>query len=212
MKKLASIAAALLMTAVCAHAQFGIIGGLTSSSTDLQTAVADVNSVNQYHIGVAYKFALGNLIAIQPAVVYNVKGTSIGDIRGIGNIISTNYSYETGYIEIPVQLQVGFGLGPLFRVFAIAEPFAGYAVSNKVEFKAGSVSDVKNTWDNLSSRLEYGAGIGAGVEVLKHLQVSVRYFWNLGDMFGNKISIGNIVQEVASQKCNGIVASAAIFF
>ena len=206
MKKIIIIAATLL-AAWSANAQVGIIAGLTSSASDIESAAADVKNINQYHVGLTYKLGIGNLLAIQPSLIYNMKGTKIGDIAGVKD---ASVDYKTGYIELPVQVQVGFGIGSLARVYGFAEPFIGYAVSNEV--KVENANDANKTWDNVKNKLEYGVGLGAGVEVLRHIQVSVKYFWNLGDVYGQSINIGSISKEVSSSKCNGIAASVAFLF
>ena len=204
MKKLIAAAAALLIS-VSSFAQFGIVGGLTSSATDIKSAVSDFQSktINQYHVGITYKLALGNILAIQPSLVYNVKGAAMESVTGISDI-----NFKTGFIELPVQIQAGIGLGSLARVYGIAEPFIGYAITNEV-----TMSDIKNTdWDNVKNRFECGIGLGAGVELFSHLQVSVRYFWNLGSVYGSDISIGSVTKTISESKCNGISLSAAFLF
>lgn len=214
MKKLI-IALVAAFIAVSANAQVGIIAGLTSSSTDFDSAVADVQNVNQYHAGIAYKIGIGNLFTIQPAIIYNMKGTRLGDV---GKVSDLNVDYKTGYLEVPVQLQVGFGLGSIARVFAFAEPFVGYAITNSVDMEYdgplafGSLNNETQTWDNVKNRLEYGVGLGVGAEVLKHIQVSVKYFWNMGEVYGKDINLPNISQTVSEHTANGVAASVAFFF
>lgn len=214
MKKLI-IALVAAFIAVSANAQVGIIAGLTSSSTDFDSAVADVQNVNQYHAGIAYKIGIGNLFTIQPAIIYNMKGTRLGDV---GKVSDLNVDYKTGYLEVPVQLQVGFGLGSIARVFAFAEPFVGYAITNSVDIEYdgplafGSLNNETQTWDNVKNRLEYGVGLGVGAEVLKHIQVSVKYFWNMGEVYGKDINLPNISQTVSEHTANGVAASVAFFF
>ena len=209
MKKILVIVASLLV-AVSAHAQLGVVAGFTSSKTNLEEAYADINNVTQYHVGLTYKLDLG-IIAVQPSLIYNVKGARLegfkaGDIQtNIGQM-----DFKTGYLELPVQVQAGINLG-LARVYGFAEPFVGYAITN--EIIAGAKSDPVQTWDHMKSRLEYGFGLGAGVELIKHVQVSVRYFWNLGDMYGKEIKVGELVKTtLAEQKANGISASVALLF
>lgn len=199
------IAIVALFMALSANAQIGIIAGLTSSSTDIESAIADVKNVNQYHVGLTYKIGIGNLLAIQPSVIYNMKGTTIGNIGGIESV---NIDYKTGYVEVPVQVQLGFGIGSLARVYGFAEPFIGYAVTNKVQ----GGDSIQNTWDNVKTKFEYGVGLGAGVELFRHLQVSVKYFWNLGNVYGAELSLGDAVQNITASKCNGVAASIAFLF
>ena len=81
---LAVVAAASLLLAARAHAQFGIVGGITSSKTELTTA-EDVESISLYHAGLTYKFNLGGGFAIQPSVLYQVKGASLGELTTLTN-------------------------------------------------------------------------------------------------------------------------------
>ena len=202
MKKLIVIVASLLV-AVSAHAQFGVVAGVTSSKSDLKSAYADANNITQYHVGVTYKMDLG-LIAIQPSVLYNMKGTKLN----VNELASTELDYKTGYIEVPVQLQAGLDLG-VARVYGFVEPFVGYAISNAATL---SGKDLKADWDNVKNRLEYGVGLGIGVELIKHVQVSAKYFWNMGDMYGTTLSFAGITKTIGEQKASGIAASVALLF
>lgn len=199
MKKLIVAAAALLIS-VSSFAQFGIIAGLTTSATSLKDAQLEWNakSIAQYHVGLTYKMALGNVIAIQPSLIYNVKGAKMAEFD------TKSLDFKTGYLELPVQVQAGIGLGSLARIYAVAEPFIGYAISNKVEG-----TNLKEQWENVSSKFEYGIGLGAGAELFSHLQVSVRYYWNLGNVYDFSWSA---VTNAPKGKCNGITASVAYIF
>lgn len=206
MKKLIVAAAALLIS-ISSFAQFGITAGLTSSSSSLKDAKTELTSksIAQYHVGITYKLALGNIIAIQPALVYNVKGAKMAELKNITDIdFTTDIDFKTGYIELPVQLQAGIGLGKLARVYGIAEPFVGYAISNEI-----TGTTFKDKWQNVASKFEYGFGLGAGAEILNHLQVSLRYFWNLGDVYDYSFST---LSSTTKGKCNGITASVAFLF
>jgi hypothetical protein len=205
MKKLIVIVASLLV-AVSAHAQLGVVAGITSSKSDLKSAMEDVKNISLYHVGLTYKLDLG-LLAIQPSILYNMKGSKFDMLSKETTL--DNFEYKTGYLEIPVQVQAGLDLG-LARVYGFLEPFVGYAVSNSIAYSQGQP---KQTWDNIKSKMEYGVGLGAGVELIKHVQVSVRYFWNMGLVYnGKNINIGDVASPIAGQKCNGISASVALLF
>ena len=208
MKKLIVIVAALLV-AVSAHAQFGVVAGITSSKTDLKSAKEDINNISLYHVGLTYKLDLG-LIAVQPSILYNMKGAKVESLINNateGLVTAGDFEYKTGYLEVPVQLQAGMDLA-LARIYGFVEPFVGYAIANKALSSTGKEIDVD--WDSVKNKLEYGVGIGAGVELIKHVQVSVRYFWNLGD--AKNASVATAYDAVRSQKANGIAASVAVLF
>ena len=210
------IAIAALFVAASASAQIGISAGLTSSSTTLDGAYADVVSgaVNQYHVGLTYKIGLGNLLAIQPSILYNVKGSNFN----VEDRTSTSLNFKTGFVEVPVQVQLGFGLGTLARVYALAEPYVGYAITNEVTTKSAiaAAANTQQTWDNVKNRLEYGVGVGAGVELLRHLQVSVKYFWTLSDLYGlQDAKLDNIINSLSNinmKNANGVAATVTILF
>lgn len=199
MKKVIIVAAALLIS-FNSFAKFGIIAGLTSSSTNIKSAYADLESksIALYHVGVTAKFDIGGVFAIQPSLIYNVKGAKMAEFD-LGTI-----DFKTGFIELPVQIQAGVPIGSLLRIYGIAEPFIGYAVSNKIEG-----IDLEDKWKNVSSKFEYGVGLGAGVELFSHLQLSVRYFWNLGNVYDFS---WKTVSNAPNGKCNGITASLAFLF
>ena len=204
MKKFIVIVASLLV-AVSAHAQFGVVAGITSTKSNLKEAWADVKNITQYHVGLTYKLDLG-LLAIQPSILYNMKGTKL-DVAS-ANVGAAELDYKTGYIEVPVQLQLGLNLG-VARIYGFAEPFIGYAITNSATLGG---TDLKANWENVKNRLEYGVGLGAGVELIKHVQVSVKYFWNMGDMYGTNISFAGITKTIGEQKASGIAASVALLF
>ena len=209
MKKLIVIVASLLV-AVSAHAQFGVMAGITSSKANLKEAYANVKNATSYHVGVTYKLNLG-LIAIQPAILYNVKGARVENIANKitdGTITAGDFEYKTGSIEVPVQIQAGLNLG-VIRAYGILEPFIGYQITNTTNYaNGGSKIDVK--WNEVKNKLEYGVGLGAGVELIKHVQVSVRYFWNLGN--ASNASVATAYDAVRTQKASGIMASVALLF
>ena len=203
MKKFIVIVASLLI-AVSAHAQLGVVAGITSSKATIDAALSDVQNITQYHVGLTYKIDLG-IIAIQPSLIYNVKGAKIAEFKAVGDISS--FDYKNGYLELPVQIQAGLNLG-VARIYAIAEPFIGYAITNSTQSSNGNKIDVK--WNEVKNKLEYGVGVGAGIELIKQVQVSARYFWNLGNV--ESVAWASVTDAVSNKAANGIVASVAILF
>ena len=207
MKKLIVIVASLLI-AVSAHAQLGVIAGITSAQTkfdNVDAAILEAQNATQYHVGVTYKLGLGNLLAIQPSIIYNVKGSKVSAVGGLGD-----FDFKNGYLEVPVQLQVGLGIGDLARVYAIAEPFVGMAITETTIKGIAAKQEVE--WEDFADKIEYGFGVGAGVELIKHVQVAVRYFWNMGGAKDANINIQDVKDIVTNKKANGVMASVALLF
>lgn len=226
------VALAALFLGIAANAQVGVIAGVTSSSTTLEDAKNDLmaGDITQYHVGLTTKMDLG-VITLQPSLIYNVKGTQLSEVYDDGS--KYNADFKTGFLELPVQFQVGLNLGG-FRPFAFAEPFVGFAITNEFTKSFDTAigtsdtesSDAANQWDNIGAdvkdRLEYGVGAGIGIDLLNSLQISVRYYWNMGQLYnGESTKFKDVpakdvynaaVNEMKTQQCNGIMASVAFFF
>lgn len=220
MKKLVFAAAIVAATVFCTDAsaqrynsaRVGLMGGFTSSSTSIKDA--DSKSVSLYHIGVTAEIPLLGGFAIQPGLLYQVKGVSADKFNSIP-ISKSLESFETkvGYLEVPVQVQWGLDL-LAFRPYVFAEPFVGFRVGQNTKGEiAGKLKDDLK-------KVEYGLGLGAGVDVWR-LQLSVKYFWNFGKIYdkdGNVGPIGDTVKDVVKDAVNngnnfnGVMVSAAFFF
>ena len=110
----------------------------------------------------------------------------------------------------------------------------GFAITNEFSKKVEALgvevateeSSASNQWENIGTdvkdRLEYGVGAGVGIDLLNSLQISVRYYWNMGELYNgeaNKFQGSTIgeatnlfLDTMKSQQCTGIMASVAFFF
>lgn len=223
MKKMfitAVAAIAVMVSGLGADAQvrFGVLGGFTSAGTkaeDLKTS-----SVSLYHAGVAAKIPLGLGFAVQPQLTYQVKGTAL---KSESTLLSGNFDMTVGYVEVPVQVQWGPDL-LAFRPYVLAEPFVGYAVNTK-SVSAAKVAGLLEadkeytSFEDLNlNRLEYGVGLGAGIEFWR-VQLSARYFWNFGQLTaGDAGNLGDKLAEHAieaisdGKSFSGFNVSLALFF
>ena len=201
---LIAVAAVSLVMASKAHAQFGVIAGLTSSKVNANEAVKDAQNIVLYHAGLTYKFDLGAGFAIQPSAIYQVKGaklSSVGETSGD--------QLKTGYVEIPMSIQWGPDL-MAFRPYVFTEPFIRYQIAN---FNKGAAfSDVGS---DVMNKLEYGFGLGGGLEIAHHVQLSVQWFKNLGKIINDGQARSgeawwNDVKDV--QNFKGLKFSLAILF
>lgn len=220
MKKLViAIAAALL--AISANAQVGVLAGVTTTQTDYEEAWANVGEVNQYHVGVTFKLPLPLGLAIQPALLYNVKGETLEkNINGESSPTLETVEMKTGFLEFAAQAQWGINFAGVVRPYVFAEPFVGYGITNEEKISNFTGENSKEAWDNVKNRLEYGVGVGFGVEILEHLQVAVRKYWNMGNLYDENGSTIKSFKEainagssaVEGGNASGIMASVVILF
>ena len=222
MKKLIFAAAMLLCTVAASAQSFGVTAGFTSSSTDVKNF--DPKSVNLYHAGVVFEIPIAGGFAIQPGIIYQMKGATLDkDADDTNNIKLSSLETKVGYLEVPVQIQWGPDLA-LFRPYVFAEPFIGYGinVSNKIDIAGIADKEKRQEWaDNAMKRLEYGCGFGIGLDFWM-LQLSVQYFMNMGGLADDN---GKITTDAANEAIkavvnnaydknnfNGIKVSAVLFF
>ena len=194
----AAVAASMILAAG-AHAQFGFLVGLTSSSVKM----ASSDAISLYHAGLTYKINLPSGFAIQPAVLYQVKGANVGQL---GTATDEDFKVKTGFVEVPLGLQWGPHLAA-FRPYVFAEPFFGYRVSS-----TDRGNETFRDWaSQAKNKFEYGFGLGAGLEISDHLQLSIQWFNNLGAMFSKPAESGT--ESLGKVKnFEGIKFSLAILF
>ena len=197
---LVAVAAASLLMAARAYAQFGIVGGITSSTTEMTTA-EDVKSMSLYHAGLTYKFNLGAGFAIQPSVLYQVKGANLGELNTAS---SEDFKVKSGYVELPVGLQWGPDL-MVFRPFVMAEPFIGYQVTSSDR----GADSIEGWTEQAKNKFEYGFALGGGLELAGNIQLSVQWFNNMGSLMKDDSS-SSFSDKVKNFK--GIKFSLAILF
>ena len=176
--------------------------GVTAGTSFVNLNQAKTGAVTGYHAGLTYKFDLPLGFAIQPSVLYHVKGSIVEDAFTNGSALDLN----AGYVEVPVSFQWGPDL-ILFRPFLDVTPFVGYGVNNTIKGKPimdTAVEIYKNQWDGLS-RLEYGLGMGVGFDIWK-FQLVGRYNWNFGgllDASGKLPDKDSIISNVQTSVLEG---------
>jgi len=212
MKKFLIVAAVTAAFVFCTDASaqrftsshVGLMGGFTSSATKIKDV--DSKSVSLYHIGLTAQFPVGGGFAIQPSVLYQVKGAAADDLGKLkAGDAAKSFETKVGYLEVPVQLQWGPDL-LAFRPYVFAEPFVGYRISS------GNKGKAKELKDELK-KVEYGLGLGAGIDVWR-LQLSVKYFWNFGNIYETGDTAEPTIRDAVNNgnNFNGIMASVAFFF
>ena len=217
MKRILTVIALCVMTFWSSQTlragDFGIIGG--AGFTSIKSISPDV--ATGYHAGLTYKFNLPFGFAIQPSLLYNMKASQVNDaLAGLAD-----FDCRMGYLELPVSLQWGPDL-LLFRPFLDVSPFIGYALNNELKTSVGSgarlSSELVNQWDGIN-RLEYGIGLGGGLEIWK-IQVSCRYNWNFGSLFdesGKAATAAGFLEDIKGVNVDnanfgGVSLSVALLF
>lgn len=178
MKKLLFVLAAVLFTVSVASAKggFGVTAGLNFNSTKIQDIKTDARA--GFNVGLTYQVKLPLGFSLQPSLLYTQKNGAMS-FSGNGlldKLMSETMVQSVGSLVVPISAQWGPDL-IVARPFLDVTPYVGYALSNKLKSTDKDVSSVLEG----EKSLDYGVGLGAGVNVWK-LQAIVRYNWSFGTM------------------------------
>lgn len=194
MKKMISalLVAICLVMAMPAQAQlkFGVKGGLNLAKADFNKSDLKTDNFTGFFIGPMAELTI-------PIVGLGVDGALLFSQRGIK--LDGQSEKENG-LEIPVNLKYTIGLGSLLGIYVAAGP----------DFYFNFAKD-KSLGQNLTlnrKNAQVGINLGAGVKLLKHLQVGFNYNVPLGDSF----TVEDATTALFSSKTKVWQVSAAYLF
>ena len=171
MKKVLSIvflvAAMLFASNANAQIKFGLKGGLNVTSMSFSEEVFDASNKTGFFVGPMLKVTVPIVgLSFDAAALYDQKEADVKYAGTEGELGKVNVKQQS--INIPVNVRYGFGLSSLANIFLFAGPQWGINVGDK-NFKWNETSSYSLKKSNFS------VNVGAGVTLLKHLQVSANY-------------------------------------
>ena len=206
-----AIAVALMAfsASVSAQAKFGVTAGMNFNSATIADVKMDAKA--GWNVGATVQLNLPLGFSLQPSIVYMQKAAGFTTPELSSDFLE-NLKAEmvqtVGSVVVPVSVQWGPDL-LVARPFVDVTPYVGYSLSNKVKTDLAGIEEVVKGGNGL----DYGLGIGAGVNVWK-LQAIVRYNWNFGVLGNYKdfagVNLGDIKTD--SETFGGITVNLAFFF
>lgn len=199
MKKVTGLLLIVLMAiiAVPASAQlkFGVKGGLNISSVHFSSDLLKADNVTGFQIGPMIETTIPLIgVGLDAAILYSQKGMDMKSGTGIST------SVKTDYIDVPVNFKWKFGL-PIVKAYLTAGPYVGFRVGGDKfwDVPGNVIGQVK------AKNFSAGLNFGAGVELIRHLQVGFNYGLGLTDNYSaEKIDL--------NAKNRGWSVTAAILF
>ena len=164
-----------------AQIKFGVKGGLnlaSASLSDAWDAKGNADNYTGFFIGPMVDITIPIIgLGVDGALMYSQKGAKISFDDDLG---STTFKQQG--IEIPVNLKYSIGLGSSASIYFAAGP----------SFYFNMNSDDDLTFDSETGSLDYdksevSLNLGAGVKLLRHLQLGVNYNMGLTDSAKAKI-------------------------
>ena len=192
---------AAMMVAIPANAglNFGIKGGYNITNFSLSNLSDNVAKDNQqgFFIGPSLKIGIPVLpIGFEIAALYDQR-----DAKLEGEKISQKS------INIPINVRYELGLGDMAGIYVAAGPQFGFNIGDK-SFSFDDVADYKLKDSNLSINL------GAGLRLVKHLEIGFNYNIALGKTgeFNVIDGAGEALGINGNGKANAWQISAAYYF
>jgi len=161
MKKSLFILIGLLMSSV-AFGQIALRGGINYSNVNIEGVNnIETDSKIGFHAGLQGNIPIGNVLAVRPALLYNIKGAKVTDN-------GADQSGSLHYMEVPLNLGFRLGGGPIALVLE-GGPYFGYLVNTS----DGLFNDI--------GKSDWGANFGAILE-LEDVGIGVNYSNGLNDI------------------------------
>ncbi|WP_276966448.1 porin family protein [Bacteroides graminisolvens] len=167
-----------------AQIKFGVKGGLnlaSASLSDAWDAKGNADNYTGFFIGPMVDITIPIIgLGVDGALMYSQKGAKIS----FDDLGSTTFKQQG--IEIPVNLKYSIRLGSSASIYFAAGP----------SFYFNMKSDDDFTFDSVAGSLDYdksevSLNLGAGVKLLRHLQLGLNYNMGLTDSAKAKIDSSN---------------------
>ena len=191
------MAAMLVAIPAKAGVNFGIKGGYNITNFSLSNLSDNVAKDNQqgFFIGPSLKIGIPVLpIGFEVAALYDQR-----DAKADGTTISQKS------INIPVNVRYELGLGDMAGIYFAVGPQFGFNIGDKTFSFKNVSNDYKLKDSNLSLNL------GAGVRLVKHVEIGFNYNIALGKT-GEFEVMGGLTNVVGNGKANAWQISAAYYF
>lgn len=187
------IAICSLAMAIPAQAQllkWGIKGGVNLSKVDFTNANTNKDNTTGFFIGPMTEITVPLIgIGVDGALLFSQKGISADE----------DASKQYG-LDIPINLKYTFGLGSMLGVFIAAGPDFYFDFSKKEKIDGEEID---------RKRSQVGINIGAGVKLIRHLQLGINYNIPMGDSFTWKNATDGITSKAKTKTWQ--ISAAYIF-
>jgi len=150
MKRFALIMFMIMAFAASASAQgmmFGLKGGLNIAKMSGDDVPDEATWLYGGAGGVYFGYAFNDMFAIQPEVLFMMKGMNI-------DVLDESFKVKLNYIDVPVLLKVSIPTEGSFKPSIFAGPYFGFLMSAKIDDE-----DIKDQVKSMDYGLVFGAGM-----------------------------------------------------
>jgi len=207
-KKITMIALVILcMSAFSIQAgiRIGVKAGINLANPALNSDAFQTENFTGYQVGPILEISGLPLLDVDAALLYSRQGIIINGVTSLVSSSSSKVNYEEKVhtLDIPVNLKFKFSLADQAGVYLSAGPYVSFKLDSQV-----TLDQIKQDQEN--KNFGVGLNFGAGVMLLKHLQVGVNYQMGLNDDYNNFSLLTDLKDTQAKTRIWSI--TAAYFF
>ena len=165
-----AVCLACCFTTAQAQFKFGLKGGLNVSSVRLNSSVFDGSNRAGFHVGPTLEFTLPlGWLGLEISALYDTYKVAMEGVDENGNL--TKPSSTLRYVDVPLNVNAGFGLGSFAKIFISTGP--------QIAFSLGDSKILDYQYDLKNSLFSWNAGLN--VRLFKHYQVGYTYNVGIGN-------------------------------
>jgi hypothetical protein len=179
-----------------ADVKFGIKGGANAANVNgnaFELDEFDWKNNLGFCAGIFLQFNFGDVLTIQPEVLYTMKGAKTeiveGELTATGKLLFD-------YIEIPLLLKLKLPTGSV-APFIFAGPAVGFNLKSKLKFIVDGESEEIDLEEDIK-KFDYSAVLGAGLNLGRTLHIDVRYTLGLQNLIEEQIEAIDLKNGVIS--------------
>ncbi|MDR0836496.1 MAG: PorT family protein [Tannerella sp.] len=165
------MASLMTVSAVYSQIRIGVKGGVNVAHAQFSKDVFDSKNLTGFNIGPVVELMFGEQgLGLDAAVLYTQKGFK-----------SEEETVKNSYLQVPVNLKYKFGSTSV-KPYLTAGPYMDFKIAgDKLWMVSENTEGVK---EQIKSK-DFGAGLnfGAGVELLKMIQVGINLNWGLTNSY-----------------------------
>jgi hypothetical protein len=186
--KLFCVIAFTLFVQIVNAQRLGIKGGVNFANMSFSSSGMNFSpkSITGFHFGPVAEFQLQNSLYFNTGLLFSLKGFKF-------EAQSVSATDKLNYLEIPLNLAYKLSINETSDFLIQAGPYLGYALHGTEKVNGESTNIAFG--DGGMKRIDYGIGIGAGVE-FSSIVVSVNYEFGLANLNDDSTTEGTVKNKV----------------
>jgi len=184
-KKMTLIAFAVLWISIFslqAGVRIGVKGGVNLANAAFNIDAVQTDNFTGFQIGPIVEISGLPLFNVDAAILYSQHGIKFK--ADTPSLSASSYRREMEYeekvstLDIPANLKLKFSVADQAGIYLSAGPYISFKIDSQTTF-----DKIKQDWG--SKNFGVGLNFGAGVELVRHLQLGVNYQLALNDDYNN---------------------------